>query len=70
MNEVGLGGGLMVGMFLMLDIVVNNMAYKGNPNDVDYGSLTPFDDAKYFHSYCPINYADRTSTLDVFPRGS
>ena len=51
----------------MLDIVVNNMAYKGNPNDVDYGFLSPFDNAKYFHPYCPINYSDRESTLDVYP---
>jgi alpha-amylase len=56
---------LMVGMFLMLDIVVNNMAYKGDPNHVDYGSLQPFNDEKYFHKYCPINYSDRQSTLNV-----
>jgi alpha-amylase len=55
----------MVGMFLMLDIVVNNMAYKGDPNNVDYGSLQPFNDEKYFHPYCPINYSDRQSTLNV-----
>ena len=49
----------------MLDIVVNNMAYKGDPNKVDYGSLSPFNDQKYFHPYCPINYSDRQSTLNV-----
>ena len=51
----------------MLDIVVNNMAYQGNPNNIDYGSLNPFNDQKYFHPYCPINYSDRTSTLNVTP---
>jgi alpha-amylase len=56
-----------LGMFLMLDIVVNNMAYKGDPNNVDYGSLHPFNDQSYFHKYCPINYSDRDSTLNVTP---
>jgi len=54
-----------VGMYLMLDIVVNNMAYNGDPNNINYGSLTPLNDQKYFHPYCPINYSDRTSTLFV-----
>ena len=56
-------------MFLMLDIVVNNMAYNGNPTNVNWGSLHPFSDSKYFHPYCPINYADRQSTLNVRPCG-
>lgn len=51
----------------MLDVVVNNMAFKGNPNDVNYRSLTPFNNEQYFHEYCPINYSDRESTLDVYP---
>jgi alpha-amylase len=51
----------------MLDVVVNNMAYKGPPNDVDYGSLEPLNEQAYFHPYCPIDYNNRTSTLYVFP---
>ena len=63
-----IGAGLIcVGMFLMLDIVVNNMAYNGNPNNIDYSTLSPFNNAGDFHPFCPINYADRTSTLNVYP---
>lgn len=58
---------LMIGMFLMLDIVVNNMAYKGDPNNVDFSTLHPLNDQSYFHRYCPINYSDRDSTLNVTP---
>lgn len=56
----------MVGMFLMLDIVVNNMAFAGAPGKVNYGSLQPLNKEEYFHPYCPIDYTNRTSTLDVF----
>src|SRR5579862_9047189 len=59
------GQKLMVGMFLMLDIVVNNMAYNGDPHNVDYSTLHPLNDQSYFHPYCPINYSDRDSTLNV-----
>ena len=51
----------------MLDIVVNNMAYMGEPTKVNYGSLKPFNKEEYFHPYCPIDYNNRTSTLDVSP---
>jgi alpha-amylase len=56
-----------VGMFLMLDVVVNNMAFAGDPNEVDYGSLQPLNKEEYFHPYCPIDYNNRTSTLMVSP---
>jgi hypothetical protein len=52
----------------MLDITVNNMAFLGDPNNINYGSLQPFNNQKYFHPYCPINYGDRTSTLNVTAR--
>ena len=61
------GHELTVGMFLMLDIVVNNMAYKGDPHNIDYSTLHPLSDQSYFHPYCPINYSDRDSTLNVPP---
>ena len=54
----------------MLDIVVNNMAFSGAPGKVDYGSLQPLNKEGYFHPYCPIDYTNRTSTLDVFPSKS
>lgn len=48
-------------MYLMMDTVINNMAYITNGSDpassVDYTSFTPFNSSSYFHDYCPIpNY--------------
>ncbi|PYI01032.1 alpha-amylase AmyA [Aspergillus sclerotiicarbonarius CBS 121057] len=46
------------GMYLMMDTVINNMAYITNGSDpstsIDYSIFTPFNDPKYFHPYCPI----------------
>lgn len=64
-----LGVGLTLGMYLMLDIVVNNMAYSGNPTDVNYRSISPLNKQEYFHPYCPIDFTNRTSTLYVPPHG-
>ncbi|PYH40902.1 alpha-amylase [Aspergillus saccharolyticus JOP 1030-1] len=45
-------------MYLMMDTVINNMAYFTNGTDpatsIDYTQLHPFNDAKYYHPYCPI----------------
>ncbi|KAJ5632125.1 alpha-amylase [Penicillium lividum] len=54
------------GMYLMMDTVINNMAYITNGSypgtTIDYSVFTPFNNADYFHSYCPItnwsNYTD------------
>lgn len=46
------------GMFLMMDTVVNNMAYitdgRNPATSVDYSTLEPFNNADYYHPYCPI----------------
>ncbi|RAL07534.1 alpha-amylase [Aspergillus homomorphus CBS 101889] len=46
------------GMYLMMDTVINNMAYVTNGADpatsIDYSKLHPFNDAKYYHPYCKI----------------
>ncbi|KAL5341191.1 glycoside hydrolase superfamily [Aspergillus crustosus] len=47
------------GMYLMMDTVINNMAYmlneKGDPEtDIDFATLTPFNNSKYYHKYCKI----------------
>ncbi|KAJ5724845.1 hypothetical protein N7493_006573 [Penicillium malachiteum] len=39
------------GMYLMLDIVVGDMAWAGNASTVDYSTFNPFNDQKYFHQY-------------------
>ncbi|KAK6435510.1 hypothetical protein LTR95_008309 [Oleoguttula sp. CCFEE 5521] len=46
------------GMFFMLDIVVNHMAWNGHPDDIQYKILQPFSDQKYYHKYCPSGYSD------------
>ncbi|KAJ6084537.1 glycoside hydrolase superfamily [Penicillium sp. IBT 16267x] len=54
------------GMYLMMDTVINNMAYMTNGSDpatsIDYSVFTPFNNADYFHPYCLIsnwnNYTD------------
>lgn len=46
------------GMFLMMDTVINNMAYMtngGNPaTDVEYSTLNPFNGPEFYHPYCKI----------------
>ncbi|KAJ5721169.1 uncharacterized protein N7483_009103 [Penicillium malachiteum] len=39
------------GMYLMLDVVVGDMAWAGNASTVDYSTFNPFNDQKYFHEY-------------------
>lgn len=39
----------------MVDVVVNHFGWAGNGTTVDYSMLEPFDDEKYFHSYCEIS---------------
>ncbi|KAL3474226.1 glycoside hydrolase superfamily [Aspergillus californicus] len=47
------------GMFLMVDTVINNMAYLtngGSPaTDVNYSSLNPFNSPDFYHPWCKIN---------------
>ncbi|KAJ5730951.1 glycoside hydrolase superfamily [Penicillium malachiteum] len=53
------------GMYLMMDTVINNMAYMTNGSNpatsIDYSVFTPFNNEDYFHSYCPIiNWSNYT----------
>lgn len=41
------------GMLIMLDVIVNHMAWAGD--NIDYSKLHPFNDKKYYHKYCPIS---------------
>ncbi|KAL3421340.1 alpha-amylase [Phlyctema vagabunda] len=49
------------GMYLMVDIVTNHMAYLGCGSCVDYSTLKPFNSKSYYHDFCLINYNDATS---------
>ncbi|KAL4880730.1 glycoside hydrolase superfamily [Aspergillus karnatakaensis] len=46
------------GMYFMLDVVANHMAYAGPGASTDFSIFTPFNSASYFHSYCAINNYD------------
>lgn len=46
-------------MYLMVDTVINNMAYITNgenpATNIDYSAFTPFNNSDYFHEYCKIH---------------
>ncbi|KAJ5623592.1 hypothetical protein N7490_012197 [Penicillium lividum] len=56
------------GMYLMLDIVVGDMAWAGNASTVDYSTFNPFNDQKYFHDYKLLSEdpANETCVLDCW----
>ncbi|KAI9740980.1 MAG: hypothetical protein M1834_002691 [Cirrosporium novae-zelandiae] len=44
-------------MYLMVDVVINDMGYYLNSaksSTIDYSNFSPFDDEKYYHSYCVV----------------
>ncbi|KAJ5682034.1 glycoside hydrolase superfamily [Penicillium maclennaniae] len=47
------------GMYLLMDTVINNMAYMTNGSkpatNIDYSIFNPFNNADYFHPYCKIS---------------
>lgn len=45
-------------MYLMADVVVNNMAWNGAPDTIDYTQLHPFNDASFYHPFCTISEQD------------
>lgn len=49
------------GMYLMLDVVTNHLAYDGAGDSVDYSIFAPFNSKSYFHDFCLIDYSDITS---------
>lgn len=50
------------GMFIMMDVVVNHMAYDSHVEDIDYSVLIPFNDTKYYHPYCEMDYSGENAT--------
>ncbi|KAL4803490.1 glycoside hydrolase superfamily [Aspergillus unguis] len=52
------------GMYLMVDVVINNMAQAVNASstpdepDIDWSRLIPFDEEKYYHPSCTITDSD------------
>ncbi|KAI6790792.1 glycoside hydrolase family 13 protein [Hortaea werneckii] len=53
------------GMFFMMDVVPNHMAYSGHHEDVQYEVLNPFNEKDYYHPYCPMDYSgDNLTALE------
>ncbi|GIZ42981.1 hypothetical protein CKM354_000622700 [Cercospora kikuchii] len=49
-------------MFLMVDIVVNHLAWIGAPDTIDYSQFPQFNNEDYFHPYCVNNYSQDNMT--------
>ncbi|KAJ8068974.1 hypothetical protein OCU04_002654 [Sclerotinia nivalis] len=50
------------GMYLMIDAVINDMAYAGPGSETDYSTLVPFNKKEYFHPFCYItDYSNATN---------
>lgn len=62
-------------MYLLVDVVVNNMVQKFNntiPPAVDYSKFEPFDNEDYFHPYCNVTeWTNATNYQDcwLYPYG-
>ncbi|KAL9132427.1 MAG: hypothetical protein Q9175_006399 [Cornicularia normoerica] len=55
------------GMYLMVDMVTNDMAWNGNHTTVDYSVYDVFNDPSYFHPYCPItDYQNSTNAVECW----
>ncbi|CAD6586638.1 MAG: hypothetical protein ASARMPRED_002783 [Alectoria sarmentosa] len=55
------------GMYLMIDMVTNDMAWEGNYTTVDYSVFDVFDDPSYYHPYCPItDYQNYTNAVECW----
>ena len=51
-------------MYLMVDLVVNHYASWGD-EDIQWSQYVPFNDQKYFHNKCWINWNNQQSIEDV-----
>ncbi|GAB7363268.1 hypothetical protein MBLNU230_g3549t1 [Neophaeotheca triangularis] len=50
-------------MYFMMDVVPNHMGYNGNvTNPIDYSVFSPFNDEKYYHPYCEMDYSGTNAT--------
>ncbi len=50
----------------MVDIVVNHNGWSGPTSSVDYTKFRPFNDIKYYHNVCSVNYDNQTSIEDCW----
>lgn len=45
----------------MIDVIVNHNGWNGDQASVDYSKFIPFNDKKYYHDFCSIDYNNQTS---------
>ena len=53
-----------VEQYLMVDVVVNHFGWAGEGTSVDYRYLNPFNEEKYFHSYCEVTSTTNMTNID------
>lgn len=51
------------GMYLMIDVVTNDMAFPADMDAVDYSQVIPFNSSSYYHTPCAIDDADAESVV-------
>ncbi|EPX72017.1 alpha-amylase Aah3 [Schizosaccharomyces octosporus yFS286] len=49
-------------IWVMIDTVVNSMAFAGPYKDIDYSAVYPFNSEKYYHPYCIIDWNKNNKT--------
>lgn len=56
-----------LGMYVMVDVTVNSMAWPGSHTDVDYTTFdSPFNTKSAYHQFCWIDYTNTTSILECW----
>ncbi|PQE17869.1 Acid alpha-amylase protein [Rutstroemia sp. NJR-2017a BBW] len=54
-------------MYLMIDVVINDVAYPGPGAKTDYSMFVPFNKKEYFHPFCYISdYGNNTNAQDCW----
>lgn len=58
------------GMYLMVDVAVNFMAYNADMGAVDFSQATPFNSANYYHDKCTIDDSVESTVLECWEQTS
>jgi len=53
--------------YLMVDVVVNHLAWNGNVSSIDYSKLNPFDKKGDYHfPYCTIDFNNMANLVGPY----
>ncbi|CAN8105939.1 unnamed protein product [Discula destructiva] len=58
------------GMYLMVDVAMNFMAFNAESTAVDYAQVTPFNSASYYHDACSIDDSIESTVIDCWEQTS